>query len=400
MSFQVRRMAEADIEPAAAIQAEAFGGSPSSWLPRYRSGARYTWRDGWVVERAGTLCAAAVAIPLIWHYHGAVYEVSGIEGVAVRPTERRRGVAGLLLRAMLAADLAQGRPFSLLYPFRSGFYRRLGYATIGLTHFYRLPLAQLPDDPALRRHVRPLSEDDHAAVYDLHRQSLLRGAGGLERSAAQWAWRWSRPEERWVVYDDGAIDGYLVYQRIEDQLSIRELVALSGAAERGLWSFVSAQSDQIVAAAYHAPTDRPLWSLLAEPPMYQAVNRGDDLYDAAALTVGLMGRLVDVAAAFRRRRFDPQQRGALTLGLSDPLLDANTTTLALTIGDGRAEVAPTQAEPQARCDIVTLTQLFCGVLRASDACWQGRLTADPTTLALLDQALAGPAPFIHPVDYF
>jgi predicted acetyltransferase len=393
-------MTEADIEPAVAIQAEAFGGNAAAWVQRLRSGARYTWRDGWVVERDGEIAAAAIAIPMIWHYHGAAYPISAIEGVAVRPTDRRRGLASMLMRAMLQADLALCRPISLLYPFRSGFYRRLGYATVGLTHFYRLPLAQLLDDPTLRSNVRPLHERDHQAVYDLHRQSLLSGAGGLERSAAQWAKRWGQAEERWVVYDDSAIDGYLVYQRIEDQLYIRELVALSGAAERGLWAFVAAQAEQVVAATYHAPIDRPLWALLFEPPMYQAATRGEDLYDAATLAVGLMGRLVDVAAAFAQRRVDPALRGGLTLALHDPVIAANTATLRIEIADGRVTVAPTEAAPEASCDIVTLTQLFCGVLRASDACWQGRMTADPATAMLLDRALNGPAPFLHPADYF
>lgn len=400
MSVQARPMTEADVESAAALQAEAFGGNPAGWLRRYQSGARYTWHDGWVVESDGAIAAVAVAIPQTWYYHGAAYPISAIEGVAVRPTERRRGLASQLMHAILAADLELGRSFSLLYPFRSGFYRRLGYATVGLTHFYRLPPAQLPDTPALRRYVRTLHEADYPAIYDLYRQSLLSGAGGFNRSAAQWTWRWSQGEERWVVYDDGAIGGYLVYQRIEDQLDIRELVALSGEAERGLWAFVAAQSEQVVAATYHAPIDRPLWALLFEPPMYQAANRGADLYDAATLTTGLMGRLIDVAAAFRLRQFDPQLSGSFTLELAEPTQDSAATTLAITIEGGRATATPTHATPTARCDRVTLTQMFCGVLRASDACWQGRLTADSATAALLDRALAGPAPFLHPADYF
>lgn len=400
MPTHVRPMTEADVLLAVTIQADAFGGNAESWSRRLHSGARYTWRDGWVVESDGEVAAAAIAIPAIWHYHGAAYAVSAIEGVAVRPTDRRRGLASQLMRAMLQADLVAGRPFSLLYPFRSGFYRRLGYATIGLTHFYRLPLAQLPDDPTLRRRVRPLRTSDHQTVYDLHRQSLLSGAGGLERAAGQWAALWTESNQHWVVYDDDEIGGYIVYQRIEDQLYIRELVALSGLAERGLWAFVAAQAEQAVAATYHAPIDKPLWSLLGEPPMYQAARRGEDLYDAATLAVGLMGRLVDVTAAFTQRPFASELRGNLTLGLHDPVLDANSTTLAIEFADGHATVTPTQVAANARCDVVTLTQLFCGVLRASEALWQGRLTADPLTAALLDRALAGPAPFIHPADYF
>jgi predicted acetyltransferase len=140
-------MTEADIEAATRVQVEAFGGVLAEGVERYHAGPRYTWRDGWVVEEDGQIRAAAIAILARWWFGGTVYPISAVAGVAVRDVDRRRGFASELVRAIVHADQAAGRPYSVLYPFQHGFYRRLGYASVGLAHFWRIPVAHLPDDP-------------------------------------------------------------------------------------------------------------------------------------------------------------------------------------------------------------------------------------------------------------
>src|SRR5438552_11045371 len=160
-------MAEADIEAAAGVQVQAFGGVLAEAVERYRDGPRYTWRDGWVVEVDGQIRAVAVAIPARWWFGSVAYPTSAIASVAVRDVDRRRGFASEIMRAILHADLAAGRPYSVLYPFQHGFYRRLGYASVGLMHYWRLPTAHVADDPKLRRSVRQLTEADRALVARL-----------------------------------------------------------------------------------------------------------------------------------------------------------------------------------------------------------------------------------------
>jgi predicted acetyltransferase len=120
--------------------------------------------------------------------------------------------------------------------------------------------------------------------------------------------------------------------------------------------------------------------------------------DAAIVTAGLMGRVVHVAAACALR--PTTATGALTLRLADPVIEANNRTFQLQLADGRIAAAHTDAPADASCDIVTFSQLFCGVLKASAARRYARLEADDTAVALLDQAFAGPPPFVHPADMF
>lgn len=393
-------MTEQDVPAAATAQSEAFGWNPESMIQRYADNPSYTWRDGWVVEEDGEIGAAALAVPTTWWFDGASYAVSAIRAVGVRPVARRRGYASQMMHGIVRADHEAGRPFSLLFPFQHGYYRRLGYATVGLTHFYRVPVSRIQDHPDQRRRVRAAREADHESIYDLHRRSLPAGVGGLERNARQWTARWAKTDESWVVYDHGGLQGYLAYQPIENEISVRELIAATPDAERGLWAFLAAQIEQHTAVTYHAPTNKPLWSIFREPLMHEAANRGFVLNDIAALTAGLMARLVDVPAAFARRAFPADLAATLVLDLHDPVLEANTGLLQIRFEDGRAEVTPATAPATASCDIVTLSQLFCGVVRASDARWYGQLTGDDATVALFERAFGNVTPFIHPADYF
>jgi predicted acetyltransferase len=206
-------MAEADIEAAAAIQIDAFGGVLADSIARYHDGPRFTYRDSWVVETGGEISAAAIVIPATWWFRGQSYPVGAVAGVAVRPIDRRRRLAHDLMHAILQADLNLGRPFSLLYPFQHGFYRRLDYGSVGLMHFWRLPIAHLRDEPALRARVRLAREADRPGVAELFARSLRETPeGGLERNPGQWQRRWTQ-DEKWLVYDDGGSpSGYLAYR--------------------------------------------------------------------------------------------------------------------------------------------------------------------------------------------
>ena len=394
-------MREADIEAAAAVQVEAFGGVLADAIGRYRDGPRYTWRDGWVVELDGEVRAAAVAIPATWWFRGARHAVSAVAGVAVRAVDRRRGLASRLMRAILQADRAAGRPFSLLYPFQHGFYRRLGYGSVGLGHFWRLPTAHLPDAPSLRTHVRVLRPADRPLVGELFAHAVRTSpAGGLERVAGHWQRRWSQ-DDRWVVYEDEAgIGGYVAYRTAANALEIREFVARHPAAERGLWAFVAAQVEQRAAATYLAPVGQPLWATLREPYMFEAPTHAFIVGDVAGLTMSFMARGVDWVIALQGRTYPVAARGHLRVELDDPVFGAQAFALGLADGRATVEAAGAGDGPPLRCTVATFSQLYCGALRAGDARWYGLLDGADEAVDLLDQAFPSGPPFIHQFDWF
>ncbi len=391
-------MAEADIEAAAAIQVEAFGGVHADSVSRYRDGPRYTWRDSWVVETGGEIGAAAIVIPAPWWFRGCRYSIGAVAGVAVRPVDRRRGLATQLMRAILEADRGAGRAFSLLYPFQHGYYRRLGYGSAGLMHFWRLPIAHMKDEPRLRSRVRAIREADRAVVADLFLRSLReQPEGGLERHPGQWQRRWTQ-DEKWVVYDAGGISGYLVYRTEPNVLQVRELVALEPEAERGLWSFVAAQIEQRTSVTYNSAVSKPLWATLREPYMFEGPQHGFIINDVAGVTMSFMARGIDWRLALESRAFPGHARGRLALQLDDPVFGMHAFDLELS--DGRGSLQPSGGAPDVRCDVSVFSQLCCGALTASQARWYGQLQASDTAIALLDEAFPAGPPYIAPFDWF
>ncbi len=391
-------MAEADIDAAAAIQVEAFGGVLAEAIGRYHDGPRYSWRDAWVVERGGEISAVAIAIPATWWFRGQSYPINAIGGVAVRPVDRRRRRAHDLMHAILRADQVMRRPFSLLYPFQHGFYRRLGYGSVGLMHFWRLPLQHMHDEPALRMRVRQVRGAERAEVEALFARSLRESTeGGLERRPRHWQRRWSG-EDRWVVYDDAGLTGYMAYRTLPATLDVRELVALTPEAERGLWSFVAAQIEQRASATYHGPVSKPLWATLREPYMFQGPEHGFIVNDVAGLTMSFMARGIDWPIALQTRGFAAELTGHLAIELADPVFGPQA--FEVDIADGHATVHSATGAPAVRCDVSTFSQIFCGALSATSARWYGYLDADDQAVALLDQAFPASPPFIAPADWF
>lgn len=393
-------MTEADIEAAASVQVEAFGGVLAEAVERYRVGPRYTWRDAWVVEVDGQIRAAAIAIPARWWFRGVAYPISAVAGVAVRDVDRRRGYASELMRGIVHSDQAAGRPYSLLYPFQHGFYRRLGYASVGLTNYWRIPVGHLPDNPGLRRSVRQLTEADRGDVAKLYDQSLREGIGGLERGDAQWTKRWAREDERWVVFDDGQARGYLVYRPVQSSLEVLEFVTLNAAAERGLWAFLAMQIEQRSAVTLLAPVDQPYWALLREPNMFEAVNRGFIISDVAALAMSYMARVVDIRAALQARSFPIDLVGRFGMQVLDPILAPTGRSFDVHLEDGRMRLETGHGQPEMRCDVVTLSHICCGALTATQAQRYGQLEAPATTVELLDRAFPSGSPYIARADWF
>jgi predicted acetyltransferase len=307
------------------------------------------------------------------------------------------------MRAILEADRERGRAFSLLYPFQHGFYRRLGYGSVGLMHFWRLPIGHLRDEPDLRQRVRVLREADQPRLVTLYAEALRSDPhGGLERNAGQWQRRWGQ-DDRWVVYEDDAgdgahgISGYLAYRTAPNTLEVRELVATHSVAERGLWSFVAAQVEQRASVAYHGPLGQSLWAMLREPYMFEGANHGFIVGDVAGLTMSFMARGVDWTAALDGWPVPPGVHGRVGVQLDDPVLGAQQ--LGIEAADGRLHVRA-GSEADCRGEVATFSQLCCGALSATQARWYGLLDASDEAVALLDQAFPPGPPYIPPPDWF
>src|SRR6266850_4703355 len=100
----------------------------------YTDHPRFSLRDVRVAELEGQVVASLVLYPLSAYVRGHRLPITGVGSVAVSPEHRRRGVGEACLRAALRELRQRGQHLSALYPFRSSYYRRIGYGVIEYVH--------------------------------------------------------------------------------------------------------------------------------------------------------------------------------------------------------------------------------------------------------------------------
>ena len=377
---------------------------------------RFTLRDVRVGELDGGLVAALVLYPLTAWVRGHRVAVTGVGSVAVSPEHRRRGVAEALIRATLREQRQRGDAFSLLYAFRADFYRRWGWGVIELPRLLSVPPALLPASDEARR-VRRLRPPDRPLVQELYeRHARERGHFALARRPEWWEKRLWTYDGDWVVYERrrGQIEGYLQYQVDAGEgpwklvLTVNELVAMSPAAQRGLWGHLHAQRDQAVEVALAEPGDA-LWpSALADPQNLRGEMKLGVLRSGGHAGYGAMLRLVDAKAALEALPVAPGARGELTLELRDPVLPQNSRAWRVHAREGRLHVRAESARsagsrarlPRLAADAETLAGIVGGALSPVRAAEAGLVDDARGAAELVDPWFRARPAFLHPFNAF
>ncbi|WP_433592710.1 GNAT family N-acetyltransferase [Nocardia sp. CA-145437] len=311
-------------------------------------------------------------------------EASGVTGVAVAPTHRRRGILRALYTALHERIEAEGLPLTIFTVSEGGIYGRFGYGPSiqeidlsirGRTAEFR---TTTPDPGGVR--VASLAEAEQALpeIYDRWRR-LTPGAQ-------------VRPEARWrqrifaesVQNEDGAPqfflihpDGYAILRRswhdYKNTATVREMRTVTPEAHIALWRVLLSMDlvHDIKASTYDGD---PLPFLVTDPRLIEVVGRHDTLWT----------RLMDVPAALTARTY--QRDLDVVLAVDDPFRDAGGT-FALRVRDGIAECAPTDRGPDLELGIDVLGSLYFGVYRARVYAAANRIQAkDAAVLRAFDEA--------------
>jgi predicted acetyltransferase len=321
---------------------------------------------------------------------GGEIDMWAISSVTVSGTHRRRGIARALLEGELRAAASAGVPIVGLTASEATIYGRYGFAPA-------VPVAKITVEtrragwaaPAPAGRIEYVDKDalatTVAAVHDVERTQRAGQIAGWERRWARMAGvapgNPSAAKVRGVRYLDanGNVRGVLGYT-LEDipavfrsEMRIALLTAVTPEALTALWGFALQHDLVDTVTADLRPVDDPLPWLVRDP-------RGVEVrvHDHGWL------RILDVAAALEARTY----RAALNLVLRiDDALGFATGAWRLTVADGRAVVAPADAEtPDAVLDVATLSALYLGGVSASQLRSAGRLDAAPEVAASIDDA--------------
>jgi predicted acetyltransferase len=306
----------------------------------------------------GRIVATTAAFTRKLTVPGAVIGCAAVTAVAVVPTHRRRGLLTEMMRRQLEDVRARGEPVAALWASEAAIYGRFGYG-VGATQAYlvaRRPAARLATPPAAGEPLTAGPAGEHVdAMRALHERARADRPGMLDRPGAWWQERLHDAEAdrrgaqplRAVVCDDG----YALYavrpewdeEGAAGEVIVRELVAGTPDARAMLWAFLLDQDLTRKITWQLAPSDEPLWLMLANP---RAVRRtvGD----------GLWLRLVDVRAALAARTYASEP--GVVLDVSDAFCPWNDGRYRLSL-DG---CEPTDAQPDLALDVATLAAAYLG----------------------------------------
>jgi predicted acetyltransferase len=349
----------------------------------------------------GELKAGLTNWPFQVYAGGATLAMGGIAGVVSWPEHRRGGNVGELLIRLMHEEKEKGVPLSSLYPFKQAFYRRYGWeiASAWLTHEIAAEqLAPYRKAEGLVRRYAP-GAADWRTLSAIYRAKFADRFGYLVRDQedawANWAF-WGPPTQTavWHPREGSEPQGYMLYRFQKDDngkqhLIVRELVALTPAAERGLWGFAAQHDSQVGTVRIRTLRDYPMWHL--------AENTRDV---KSTLEAGWMLRFVDIAKAFAERPWPGAPAASFAIGVADEHLPWNNGTFRITFEAGRCTLAPAPADtPVLTADQRTWVQLYAGLVRPEQAVVTDRLRCtDPTALRILSQATAGQEMWFY--EYF
>lgn len=319
---------------------------------------------------------------------GAVLPAAGVTWVGVAPTHRRRG----LLRAMYT-ELHQrfsdnGYPFAALTATEGGIYGRFGYGPatteteLSVDRRFARFHGDAPD-PGGVRIVRP--QEYRAELAAIHERFRRATPGGIARPGPLWDdlladWPDSRRGGTpWFCFLHA--DGYLLYRvhRGESRnASVEEFTAVTPEAHVALWrALIGLDLIETITLTSH-PAD-PLPYLLTDARLARTTGAEDALWL----------RIMDVAVALQARTYQGDLNTVLQI---DDDFRSDGGRFALSIRDGRAECARTDAPADFTLGLDVLGSLYLGVHRAATLAAAGRITGSGTQLARLDAAFRSDVP--------
>ncbi|MFK0225575.1 GNAT family N-acetyltransferase [Streptomyces sp. NPDC090303] len=234
---------------------------------------------------------------------GGSLVADAITQVTVAPTHRRRGLLSRMMSADLAAAKERGDAIATLIAAEYPIYGRFGFGPASWAAEWSVDVRRAGLDP--RRSGRPEdggridltdAEEIRAIGPALHRRLAGVRAGVTHREQRDWErgtglghqsdpWR----EPYYAVYRSasGEVEGYAAYGADDkwddakqplNTATVRDLIAVTPAAERALWHFLcSVDWIATVRSGYRAPDD-PLPLLLPDPRAARTLTYVDMLW--------------------------------------------------------------------------------------------------------------------------
>jgi len=377
MSIRIRSLADGELRAWSQAVYTAFGGESRdddfASFERIAEPDRILAAvDGEVIVGGGGAFTYRLTVP------GGEIGAAGVTAVGILPTHRRQGALTQLMQAQLDDVARRGEPVAILWASEGSIYQRFGYGLAAVEARLEVPRARsafrlaIEPEGATRMVTRAMAAQQFPAVYEAIRAVT---PGFFDRSSAWWDvevlddpehHRRGAGPKRFLLYEvGGQVEGYLIYRTAGDwekrALEVRELMATSPRATRGLWRFCFGHDLITTIRAGFQPVDHPLLLLAAEP-RHLELKVGDALWL----------RILDVAGVLSGRSYAASDR--LVMEIADSFRPQTAGRWALDTTGDVPHVERTDEPADIALDINDLACLYLGAFSAGDLARAGRTT--------------------------
>jgi len=345
--------------------------------------------------RDGKMKSALQLLPgKVWFNQKAI-PMGRIAWVATPPEERRRGYVRHLMEHCIEEMRQREFPISILFPFSFEYYRRFGYEHAGDWKIYTLDLSALSGIPTPPGEMVPAGPEKIAIINEIYETFSKGRTCSLVRDEQYWR-KWvmmgaERKRHSYLWQSRGNIRGYIIYEIVDHgefkrTVQVRELIALDHEARCGLLNFLFNHRSQAQKVILTVPIDDLTICYLNNPRMEVRIKPS------------FMARIVDLKSAWESKDYWPEARGEMVFQLEDSLASWNKGTFRLSVSNGQGKLEETQDPVDLSCDILTLTQIYCGYLNFEEAVAIGRVQIhDSRALELAHEIFRESRPYMNDI---
>ena len=371
------------------ILSQCFNGAPSDWLFYLEKIGVENFR---LIRRCEEVVGGLAILYVSQWFGSQLIPMAGIASVGVSPEHRGTGAAVELLTHTLKELYAKGVPLSALYAATQRPYRKVGYEQAGTCCHWELPIEtiRLPSVQEIRTLPMQLITPDSLDVLQvLHHKWALKNNGNVKRNPTMWDLLIQpRPDEVRYIYLVGSQEqpeGYIIFTQQPESdgynLKIQDWVALTPAAVRRLWIFLSDHRSVANKAIWRGPVLDPMLLLLPEQS------------DRLCLLERWLLRVVNVPKALEKRGYPIGVETQLHLDVRDDLLLENNGQFVLTVSGGRGEVSR-GGKGELQLDVRALAPLYTGLFTPYQLQLSGQIVATNDDLTVATQLFTGSEPWM------
>ena len=243
--IEIRNGTENDIPALKKLLKISFQLKPES-IDSFFSHPLFSWDYCFVALENNVIAAMLYVWPFQMTLRGETIPMGGIAYVATFPAYRRRGLVKRLLQAALEFMHTHEIPVSVLYPFKTSFYRRFGWGEGVFTRKLCFRAAELREfQVPLAIRVIPFTDDKITLVSNFYHNIAHKKKLTLKiRDENDWKRHLKGNYSVYFVENDEVV-GYGIFHYKKDKLFVRDYICASANAFRALLAVMTLHKDQV-----------------------------------------------------------------------------------------------------------------------------------------------------------